>query len=186
MERIAMFLDAANLEHGFRNLGAQIDYLGLRDYLAEGRLLIETFVYLPINPSRPDSKAQFIGFLQDSGFFVRSKVGKPRPNDKWKCNFDVEMAVDILHYAQHGRVDIIVIGSGDADMAPVCKEVRWCGVRCEVAATRECTAKELLTAASGYIDLNMIIHQQQEELLCDGSGTGNRNVSEAQEPSSSS
>ena len=186
MERTAIFLDVANLEAGFRNLGTHIDYLGLRDYLAEGRLLVETFVYLPINPYHPEQKARFAEFLQSNGFFVRSKIGKARPGHKWKCNFDVEMAVDILHYAQHGRVDIIVMGSGDADMAPVCKKVRLCGVRCEIAATKESTSPELVNVASSYIDLNSVIHQQREELVRDGSEDRIRNVSDSAEPSSDS
>jgi uncharacterized LabA/DUF88 family protein len=178
MERAAIFLDFANLEQGFRKLGTQIDYLGLRDYLAEGRLLVETFGYLPISPYNPDRKKNFADFLWDNGFFVRSKVGKPRPNHKWKCNFDVEMAVDILHCAHHARMDIIVIGSGDGDMLPICEEVRRSGVRCEIAATPESASEDLLRAASDYIDLGTIIRAQREELNQNGSEDANRNVPE--------
>jgi uncharacterized LabA/DUF88 family protein len=178
MERAMLFLDFANLEQGFRKLGARIDYLGLRDYLAEGRLVVETFAYLPISPYNPEGKKHFADFLSENGFVVRSKVGKPRPNHKWKCNFDVEMAVDILHYAHHGRVDIIVIGSGDGDMLPICEEVRRSGVRCEIAATPASASEELLAAASGYIDLGTIIREQREELNQNGSEEANRIVPE--------
>jgi hypothetical protein len=68
-------------------------------------------------------------------------------------------------------------------MAPVCEEVRWCGVRCEIAATKECTALELVAAASSYIDLNSVIQRQREESVRDGSEDASRNVSDAAEPS---
>jgi uncharacterized LabA/DUF88 family protein len=177
-ERTALFLDFANLEHSFGELGTQIDYLGLRDYLSEGRLLIETFAYVPISPYNPERKKNFTDFLLDNGFLVRSKVGKPRPNHKWKCNFDVEMAVDILHYTHHARVDIIVIGSGDGDMLPICEEVRRSGVRCEIAATPGSASGELLAAASGYIDLGTVIREQREELMQNGSEDASRIVPE--------
>lgn len=165
MERTAIFLDVANLERAFRTYGVRIDYLGLRNYLAEGRFLVETFAYLPLSPYDPASRKGFINFLRHHGFFVRSKVGKPRPDNKWKCNFDVEMAVDILHYIHHARIDIIVIGSGDGDMLPVCEEIRWSGVRCEIASTKESLAEDLLGAASSFVDLGSVIVEQADELV---------------------
>lgn len=168
MERVAVFLDIANLEQAFRRYEAKIDYLGLRDYIAEGRFLVETFVYLPINPHDPERKRNFIDFLKRNGFWVRSKIGKPRPDNKWKCNFDIEMAVDMLHYAQHGRVDIVVLGSGDGDFIPVLQAIRMNGVRCEVASTKETMAEDLLGAASGFIDLGKIIVAQSQQTNIDG------------------
>ena len=39
MERTALFLDIANLEQAFRRYQVKIDYLGLRDFIADGRSL---------------------------------------------------------------------------------------------------------------------------------------------------
>jgi uncharacterized LabA/DUF88 family protein len=164
MERVSLFLDMANLESAFRKHGVRIDWLGLRDYLAESRVLVETFVYLPISPYNPEGKRHLADFLQRNGFLVRSKVGKPRPRNRWKCNFDVEMAVDVMHCVQHGRVDIIVLGSGDGDMVRLCNQVRLQGVRCEIAATRESAAPELIDAASGYIELGSVIREHREAM----------------------
>lgn len=182
MERVMMFFDLANLENGFRQFGVRVDYLGLRDYLAEGRVLVEAFAYLPINPNNPEGKRQFAEFLQRNGFFVRSKIGKPRPGNKWKCNFDVEMAVDILHCAHHSRVDIVVIGSGDGDMLPICEELRLLGVRCEIAATKGSTAEDLLGAASGFVDLGAIVREQRDEMM--GTADANRIVPDIAETES--
>jgi uncharacterized LabA/DUF88 family protein len=69
----------------------------------------------------------------------------------------------MLHYAQHGRVDIVVMGSGDGDFIPVLHAMRSNGVRCEVASTKETMADDLLGAASGFIDLGKIIVAQSQE-----------------------
>lgn len=159
MERTAIFLDVANLEQAFRQYNAKIDYVGLREYLTAGRFLVDAFAYVPINPHHADGKRNFIDFLGRHGFLVRSKVGKPRPDNKWKCNFDVEMAVDMLRYSHQARVDIVVMGSGDGDMLSVCEEIRFHGIRCEVAATRQTVADDLVTAVNGFIDLGEIIKE---------------------------
>lgn len=159
MERTAIFLDIANLEQAFRHYDAKIDYIGLREYLTAGRFLVDAFAYVPINPYDVDRKRYFIDFLGRNGFLVRSKVGKPRPDNKWKCNFDVEMAVDMLRYSHQARVDIVVMGSGDGDMLPVCEEIRFNGIRCEVAATRQTVADDLVAAVNGFIDLGEIIRE---------------------------
>jgi uncharacterized LabA/DUF88 family protein len=174
MERLSLFLDIANLESAFRKAGAEIDWLGLRDYLVEGRVLVEALAYLPISPYNPERRHRFADFLQRNGFLVRSKIGKPRPGNRWKCNFDVEVAVDVMRCVEHGRVDIIVLGTGDGDMLQLCNEVRALGVRCEIAATREAAAEELLDAASGYIDLGSVIREQREEIIGNISDDGNQ------------
>jgi uncharacterized LabA/DUF88 family protein len=169
MERLILFLDIANLNSAFRKLGVEADWLGLRDYLAEGRVLVEAFAYLPINPYNPEGRQRFADFLRRNGFLVRSKIGKPRPRNRWRCNFDVEIAVDVMHCVQHGRVDIVGLASGDGDMLRLCDEVRVLGVRCEIAATRESAAGDLLNAASGFIDLGIVIREQREEVIANSS-----------------
>jgi uncharacterized LabA/DUF88 family protein len=163
MERAALFLDVANTELAFRRYNSRVDYLGLREYIADGRSLVEAFAYVPMNPRHPERKRNFIDFLRRNGFWVRSKVGKPRPQNKWKCAFDIEMTLDMLRYARHARIDILVLGSGDGDMTPVLQELRMNGVRCEVASTRESIAEDLLGVASGFIDLGKIIVAQSQE-----------------------
>jgi len=173
MERAAIFCDLAKLEVEFRKLGVHIDYLGLREYLGEGRIVVETFVYFPINPYTPERKNKFAAFLQHNGFIVRGKIGTPRPGRRWTCNCNVEMAVDVLNYIRDGRIDIVVIGSGSGDIVPVCEEVRRRGVRCEVASTGECADEEVISAASSFIDLGAVIRQQLGQIIRNGSEDAN-------------
>jgi len=156
LERVALFLDHANLQGAFRDLGVEVDYAGLRDYLSDGRFLVDAFIYVPVRPDDPQLARPFTESLQSKGFFVRAKTGKPA-GESWKCNVDIEMAIDVLRYVHEARVDIVVIGSGDGDLVPLVKEVRWRGVRCEVASTPRVVARELSLSASGFVDLQVVV-----------------------------
>ena len=163
MERHGQFWDWANVEAAFRRLDVRIDDLGLRTYLAAGRNLIDTFCYVPQNPHKPDDREVLLRHLKKHGFFVRSKIGQRRRGGAWKCNFDVEMACDILRFVECAKPDTIVVCSGDRDMRAVYQSVRERGVRVEVAATQHCFAPELLDAASSFIDLGKVIADQRRE-----------------------
>lgn len=158
MERVALFLDHANLQGAFNALNTQIDYVGLKNYLSDGRFLVEAFVYIPVHPERQEKACSFIEFLQHKGFFVRPKLGK-KAGDRWKCNVNMEMTIDILRYTYSSKADIIVIGAGDGDLAPLVQEVRYNGIRCEITSTPATAARELILAASGFIDLSVVVQE---------------------------
>jgi hypothetical protein len=60
-EKAVIFIDYHNLEGSLRNEGYQVDLLNLRNYLSEGRKLIETFVYIGFNPNKPLEDKHFHG-----------------------------------------------------------------------------------------------------------------------------
>ncbi len=159
MERLVEFLDVANLESAFREYGALVDYIGLRDYLARKRNVLETFVYIPESPYQPNGRDGMVKFLRRHGFFVRSKIGRKRPNGSWKCDFDVEIAWDIFRYVERGKADTIVVACGDSDLMPVYTSVREVGIKVEVASTAKSVANNILDTASQFIDLGPVIRQ---------------------------
>jgi hypothetical protein len=71
----------------------------------------------------------------------------------YKCNFDVEIAMDMLRTVYQVKPDIIVLASSDSDFVPLVQEVRKAGVRVEVAAFVETSGADILRKASGFIDL---------------------------------
>lgn len=164
MEKVVIFVDLANVERAFRRTGERVDLLGLRDYLAGGRFVLDTFVYVPIDPFNPDRQTFVVEFLQRHGFFVRSKLGKKRPGGRWKANFDVEIALDASRYAATRRPDVVVLACGDGDLTCLVLELRLQGVRCEIATTRAVASENLLAAASGFIDLGEVITQDRSRL----------------------
>jgi hypothetical protein len=71
----------------------------------------------------------------------------------YKCNFDVEITMDILRVMYQVKPDIIVLASGDSDFVSLIQEVRKSGVRVEVAAFQETAGPDILRKCSGFIDL---------------------------------
>ena len=145
MRRTVVFVDHANLSACVRNRGLEVDYYDLKDYLAqeqEGRMPLEAFCYVGIDPRNEHRLDREVLRMQEDGWMVKSKLGAPRPDGGFKCNVDVEMAIDI-----------IVIVSGDQDFAAVVRKLRERGVRVEVAAFPENVSHVLLNEASGFINL---------------------------------
>ena len=162
-ERVAIFLDWQNLEGAFREMGGQPDILALRDYLAAGRDLMETFVFAGIHPNHVEGNTRFQAFLRREGFLVRTKPAKLVGNGQVRCNLDVEMALDAMEFAREVKPDIVVLGTGDGDFTPLAERLRLMGIRLEVAATPATISGVLLEAASGFIDLERAVRETSQE-----------------------
>jgi uncharacterized LabA/DUF88 family protein len=165
MERILIFQDAANLEAAYRALIQQwdgsrqpLDQGGLLDYLSEGRFLVDAFCYLPVDPRRPLERAGLIDHLWESGWHVQEKLGKIA-GDTYKCNVDVEMALDIMESCRDIRPDTVVICSGDEDFLPLITRLRRLGIRVEVASFATAAARTMRRQASGFIDLDIYVEE---------------------------
>lgn len=153
MSKVAVFVDYANINCAARNAGLELNYADLLDYLVDGRQLQEAFCYFPLDPRAPYARDAEIENLWIQGYLVRSKTGSIAA-DSYKCNCDVEMALDMMHVAYTARPDVIVLVSGDIDMIPVVIALRHLGIRVEVAAFLDSAAREMLLKSSSFTDLD--------------------------------
>ena len=152
-ERLVTFLDYANINWAFEQLGVQPDYPALFGYFAEGRFPVETHCFVPIDPRNPHARDREIEALWQAGCLVHHKVGAPA-SDTYKCDFDVEITLELMRTVEIVRPDIIVLASGDKDFIPVILELRRRGIRVEVAAFAGLNvAREVMLKASGFIDI---------------------------------
>lgn len=161
MEKIVVFLDYANLNRTALDRGYALDYGRLLAYLSEGRFLVEAYGYVPINPRKPCARDGEIEALWNQGYLVRSKIGAIT-GDTYKCNFDVEITLELMRVAQQVRPDIMVLMSGDQDFLPVVLALREQGIRVEVAAFPENAAREMVLKSSGFINLSLYCQQENE------------------------
>jgi uncharacterized LabA/DUF88 family protein len=153
-ERVTVFLDYANINRSFEQFTNQMNYADLLDYLGEGRFTVEAHAYVPIDPRNPHVRDHEIDALWQAGYLVHQKVGSPIGTDGYKCDFDVEITMELMRTAEIVRPDIIVLASGDKDFVPVVLELRHRGIRVEVAAFGGINAaQEMMQKASGFIDL---------------------------------
>ena len=137
-DRLALFIDGANLYAAGKSLGFDIDYKLLRaEFLRRGKLvrafyytaLLENDEYSPIRP--------LVDWLHYNGFTMRTKPAKEYTDSqgrrKVKGNMDIELAVDALELA--GHIDHMVLFSGDGDFRPLVEAVQRRGVRVSVVST---------------------------------------------------
>ncbi|MEM6626430.1 MAG: NYN domain-containing protein [Pseudomonadota bacterium] len=159
-ERLALFIDGANLYSAAKTLNVEIDYRKLLDeFRRKGRMmrayyytaLVENDDYSPIRP--------LVDWLQYNGFKVITKAAKeftdPTGRRRVKGDMDVEIAVDALNLAAH--LDHIVLFSGDGDLTRLVQALQEKGVRVSVVSTVKTSppmiADDLRRASDDFIDL---------------------------------
>jgi uncharacterized LabA/DUF88 family protein len=160
--RVLVFVDEANVVSSVRALGRKLDWLKLRDHLADsgrGRELIEMVIYAGLPPPMPEwqgereKKNKFLHWLRCSGFLVVVKEGSPGDGKHYKANVDVLMAIDAVELSVEMRPEVVVLVTGDADFAHLALQLRRRGIRVEVAAAAQALGTGLKGAANEVIDL---------------------------------
>ena len=160
-ERLALFIDGANLYSSARNLGLEIDFRKVLDeFKSRGRLLranyytalLENDDYSPIRP--------LVDWLAYNGFNVVKKPAREftdrEGRRRVRGNMNIELTVDMLAMAE--RVDHVVLFSGDGDFRRLVEAVKDKGVRVTVISTLKSQppmiADELRREADVFIDLD--------------------------------
>ncbi len=154
MEKVAFFLDYANINRAASSQGVEIDYNHLLNYIGEGRFLIDAYCYVPLDPRNEHQLDRKINDLWSNGYLVSKKIGVIA-GDTYKCNFDVEMAMDVMKIAHNVKPEIIVIGSGDVDLVPLVIELRKMGIRVEIACFKDAMSRKLSLHCSDFVSLNV-------------------------------
>ena len=121
-EKIAVFIDGANLYATSRGLGADIDYKRLlKEFQSRGNLLRAFYYTALIEDQEYSSIRPLLDWLDYNGYTVVTKNVKEFIDSsgrrKVKGNMDIELAVDAMELASH--VDHIVLFSGDGDFRPL-------------------------------------------------------------------
>jgi uncharacterized LabA/DUF88 family protein len=159
-EKIALFIDGANLYATAKSLGFDIDYKRLlREFHSRGYLLRAFYYTAIIEDQEYSSIRPLIDWLDYNGYTVVTKATKEfidaSGRRKVKGNMDIELAVDAMELAEH--VDQIVLFSGDGDFRPLVEALQRRGVRVTVVSTISCqpalVADELRRQADVFTDL---------------------------------
>ena len=136
--KIALFIDGANLYATAKTLGFDIDYKRLlREFESRGTLLRAFYYTAVIEDQEFSSIRPLIDWLDYNGYTVVTKATKEfidaSGRRKVKGNMDVELAVDAMELAE--RIDEMVLFSGDGDFRSLVEAVQRRGVRVTVIST---------------------------------------------------
>ncbi|HEX8232637.1 MAG TPA: NYN domain-containing protein [Caulobacteraceae bacterium] len=160
-DRMALFIDGANLHKSTKSLGFDIDYKKLLDEFRRKSILIRAHYYTALleheeySPLRP-----LVDWLTYNGFSLVTKSVKRYADEatgvvRMKGNMDIEIAVDMLQLAP--RLDHVVLFSGDGDFRRLVEAVQRMGVRVTVISTLRSqppmVSDDLRRQADAFIEL---------------------------------
>ncbi len=180
-ERVALFIDGANLYATARSLGFDIDYKRLLDVFSSRCNLVRALYYTALvedqeySPIRP-----LVDWLDYNGYTMVTKPTKEFTDAtgrrKVKGNMDIELAVDVMEMMEH--VDHIVLFSGDGDFRRLMEAVQRRGRRTTVVSTLRSQppmiADELRRQADIFVDLADLQSLIARQLPADRARSGER------------
>jgi len=159
-DRIALFIDGANLYSSSKSLGFDIDYKKLLEEFRKRGLLTRAYYYTALvedqdySPIRP-----LVDWLDYNGFSLVTKTAREytdaQGRRRWRGDMDIEIAVDMMEMAPH--VDHVVLFSGDGDFRRLVQAVQQKGVRVTVVSTMKSqppmASDDLRRQADAFVEL---------------------------------
>ncbi len=159
-EKIALFIDGANLYATSKSLGFDMDYRKLLKYFQKRGYLLRAYYYTALIEDQEFSSIRpLIDWLDYNGYKVVTKPAKEFTDAmgrrKVKGNMDIELAIDAL-----GLVDVVdhfVLFSGDGDFRVLVEALQRRGKKVSVISTVQSQppmiADDLRRQADHFIDL---------------------------------
>ena len=137
-EKIALFIDGANLYATSRSLGFDIDYRRLLAHFQKRGYLLRAYYYTALVEDQEYSSIRpLIDWLDYNGYKVVTKPAKEFTDAsgrrKIKGNMDIELAIDAMELSD--VVDHYVIFSGDGDFRSLVEALQRRGRKVSVIST---------------------------------------------------
>ncbi|WP_279477907.1 NYN domain-containing protein [Aureimonas sp. SK2] len=162
-EKIALFIDGANLYAASRALAFDIDYKKLLLAFGKRGYLLRAYYYTAlIDDQEYSSIRPLVDWLDYNGYRVVTKPAKEftdaQGRRRIKGNMDIELAVDAMSLAD--TVDHFVIFSGDGDFRSLVEALQRKGRKVSVVSTLSTQppmiADDLRRQADQFIDLRTL------------------------------
>ena len=159
-DRLALFIDGANLYSATKALNADLDFKKMVDAFREKAVLVRAYYYTAVTEGEEFSPIRpLIDWLGYNGFSMVTKPVKrftdAQGHSRTKGNMDIEIAVDMLELAP--RIDHAILFSGDGDFRRAVQAMQAKGVRVTVVSTLKTQppqiADELRRQADDFVDL---------------------------------
>ncbi|MGW9231142.1 LabA-like NYN domain-containing protein [Pseudorhizobium sp. NPDC055634] len=159
-EKIALFIDGANLYAASKSLGFDIDYRKLLKAFQKRGYLLRAYYYTALIEDQEYSSIRpLIDWLDYNGYKVVTKPAKEFTDSmgrrKIKGNMDIELAIDAMEQSE--TVDHLVLFSGDGDFTTLVEALQRKGRKVSVVSTMTTQppmiADDLRRQSDHFIDL---------------------------------
>ena len=159
-EKIALFIDGANLYAASRTLGFDIDYRKLLKAFQKRGYLLRAYYYTALIEDQEYSSIRpLLDWLDYNGYSVVTKLAREftdaQGRRRVRGSMDIEIAVDAMELI--GFVDHIILFSGDGDFRSLVEALQRKGIRVSVVSTiatqPPLIADDLRRQADIFVDL---------------------------------
>jgi len=162
-EKIALFIDGANLYATAKSLGFDIDYKKMLKYFDGQGYMLRAYYYTALIEDQEYSSIRpLIDWLDYNGYRVITKPTKEFTDSagrrKVKGNMDMELAIDAMELSD--KIDHAVIFSGDGDFRTLVQALQRRGTKVSIVSTLATNppmvADDLRRQADNFIELTAI------------------------------
>lgn len=159
-ERIALFIDGANLYATSKSLSFDIDYKRMLGFFSQKGYMLRAYYYTALIEDQEYSSIRpLIDWLDYNGYSVITKPTKEFTDAsgrrKVKGNMDMELAIDAMELAPN--VDHVILFSGDGDFRYLVEALQRKGKKVSVVSTVNTNppmiADDLRRQADNFIEL---------------------------------
>lgn len=150
-QRVGVFIDVQNMYYSAKALySAKVDFGKVLELAVNDRTLVRAIAYV----IKADNKLEqpFFESLEKRGLEVKAKDLQVFYGGNKKGDWDIGIAMDIMRLA--GKLDVVVLVSGDGDFADLLKHVKALGCRAEAVAFGQSSSSLLRAEAERFVDLS--------------------------------
>lgn len=149
-DRVALFIDGANMDGACRDAGYFVDYRKAREFFLASGTFYAAFFYIADFTASDSLQQRFLDFLSHAGYIVRRKPVKVIEDAEtgeriFKGNLDTEVVLDMVNTAEN--YDLAFLFSGDSDFERAVELLRSRGKRVYVVTSRRSLSRELAYVA---------------------------------------
>ncbi|MCK5026081.1 MAG: NYN domain-containing protein, partial [Nanoarchaeota archaeon] len=149
-QRVGIFIDVQNMYYSAKQLySSKVNFISILKEGVAGRKLIRAMAY--VIKADIGEEQHFFDALTKIGFDVRIKDLQIFFGGAKKGDWDIGIAMDVIRMA--GKLDTIILVSGDGDFKEMLEYVKAVGCRAEVMAFGKTTSSKLKEEADLFIDL---------------------------------
>lgn len=160
MDRVAVFVDGANLFMTLQAIRFQVDFSRLKKHLSRYGKIVRLNYYTAIHKDKTTGHKKIktlVDVLEYNGWTLITKDAQEFDNGKTKGNMDVEFAIDALNACSYAEQIILI--TGDGDFTYLVQEIQRHGTVVRCISAEPMISDRLRRRVDEYIDLISIRDQ---------------------------
>jgi len=151
--RVFLAVDVANVFYGRRDR-SRIDFGALLDFASQQGELVRAAAYVVRNNDEGRERSLVTALRHMEYDRIQVRPLRQRPDGRHKSDVDTLLIMEVWEAALRGKVDLVVLATGDSDFIPLVEGLTSRGIDVWVLGPEQATAWELTIAATRFVRLD--------------------------------